>query len=350
MRAARPYERSVTRIAAGLFLVFAGCVTLRGRQDRDVVFTQYSPLSRIAEVARRTMPPVAYHQMEHALSEAHRKLAEQAIDLAREKFDVYVPAAPPGPEGYGLVVYISPSSGPLQLRDWSEALDGHRLILVSAQGSGNEMSSLDRRVPLALLGYENIRARFPIDSKRVYVMGFSGGARVAEIVALAYPDVFQGAVLNAGSDPIDGKDGNYKPPAALFHAFQRSRLVFITGEEDVDHLRRDEVSQDSLRAGCVLDVKTEILPRVGHHSIDGFALDRVLDALTARRAMDSDELDRCNERLAGELAAALAGVDAAIGRGDSAAAAAQIQTVDARFGGLAAPRILDLEARLAAPR
>lgn len=52
-------------------------------------------------------------------------------------------------------------------------------------------------------------------------MGFSGGSRVAEIAALAYPDVFRGAILNAGADPIDGQDGIDKPPADLLRAFQR---------------------------------------------------------------------------------------------------------------------------------
>jgi pimeloyl-ACP methyl ester carboxylesterase len=296
------------------------------------------------------MPPVAYHHMEHALATANDKLIEQAIDLAKERFEIYIPSGPPGQDGYGLVVYIAPSSGPTRLRDWGESLDGHRLILVSAQGSGNEMNTLDRRVPLALLAYENVRARFPINGKRVYVMGFSGGGRVAEIVALAYPDIFKGAVLNAGSDPIDGKDGNYKSAAVLFRAFQRSRLVFITGENDLDHLRRDGVTQESLRASCVLDVRTELAPRLGHKPIDGFALDRVLDAVEAPGRVDADELERCNERLAGELAAALASVEAAIARGDRDGAAALIKAIDARFGGLAAPRILELDARVVAPR
>ncbi|HEX3475775.1 MAG TPA: PHB depolymerase family esterase, partial [Kofleriaceae bacterium] len=326
------------------------CATSSGRVQTAVVFSQYSPLSRSAEVARRTVPPLARHAMERELAASHRTLAEQAIDLASEKFDLFVPSSPPPPAGYGLVVYIAPSSGPFQIGDWDGPLDSHRLILVSAQRSGNEARVLDRRVPLALLAYENVRARFPIDSQRVYVMGFSGGARVAEIVALAYPDVFQGAVLNAGSDPIDGKDGDHKPPAELFRAFQRSRLVFVTGDQDADHLRQEDRSRDSLRDNCVLNVESQVALRRGHQAIDAFALDHALEALDARPPVDADELARCNARLQAAVAAELTRAEAAIARGEREAARAQLEAIDARFGGLAEPRILELADRLTPPR
>jgi pimeloyl-ACP methyl ester carboxylesterase len=318
--------------------------------QNDVVFTRYSPLSRSTEVARRALPPVIYRRMTQALADAKQQLAGQAIDLAKEKFDIYVPSGAPPPAGFGLLVFVAPSSRPARPDDWRAPLDDHRIIFVSAQGSGNEMNVLDRRVPLALLAYENVRAQFAIDSNRVYVMGFSGGSRVAEIVALDYPDVFRGAILNAGSDPIDGEDGNYKPPVELFRTFQHSRLVYITGEEDEDHLRRDEVSRDSMRDNCVLDIKTEHVLRLAHHVIDGFALDRALDDLDAPHVVDTGELDRCNTRVEGKIAAELAKAAAAISRGDRDGARALITAIDERFGGLAASGLLELEARLAAPR
>jgi dienelactone hydrolase len=334
--------------AAAVLLAFGACATSHGRMEGDVAFTRYSPLSRSIEVARRTLPPLAYRHIEQKLAAEHEQLAEQAIDLANEKFDLYVPPGPPPPAGYGLLVYIAPSSRPTRPMDWLGPLDGHHLVFVSAQNSGNEMNVLDRRVPLALLAYENIRARFPIDGKRVYVMGFSGGARVAEIVALAYPDVFHGAVLNAGSDPIDGREGNHKPPVELFRAFQHSRLIYITGDQDEDHLRQDDRSRDSMRKNCVLNVKTELAPRLGHHAIDEFALDRALDALEAPQSVDADELARCNARVESELAAELVKAAAAIARGDREAARGQLAAIEARFGGLAAPRILELDAQLSA--
>ena len=60
------------------------------------------------------------------------------------------------------------------------------------------MGILERRLPLALLGYWNARSRYPIDPDRVYVGGLSGGSRVAQIAALAYPDVFRGVEREDG--------------------------------------------------------------------------------------------------------------------------------------------------------
>jgi len=71
---------------------------------------------------------------------------------------------------------------------------------VTAANSGNDAPTIDRREPLALLAAHNTMKQYPVDPQQVYIGGFSGGARVALRLALAYPDVFHGALLNAGSD------------------------------------------------------------------------------------------------------------------------------------------------------
>jgi pimeloyl-ACP methyl ester carboxylesterase len=332
-----------------LLIVADACAVAHGRLESDVVFTRYSPLARGGEVARRTLPPLTYRRVQEVLARGHQALADQTIDLAEERFDVYVPGGAPPPGGYGLLVFVSPGSEPTRPWFWRSPLDRHRLIFVAAQRSGNEANVLDRRVPLALLAYENVRARFPVDPRRVFVGGFSGGSRVAQVLALAYADVFQGAVLYAGADPIDGRDGIYKPPAELFRQFQRSRLVYATGSEDRDNLRQDEVSRRSMRDSCVLDIKTVIAHGLGHEALDPATLDRALDALDEPPAVDASELARCNARVERLLTAEVAEAAAAIARGDRDGARARIKAIDARFGGLAASAVLDLDARLAAP-
>jgi predicted esterase len=332
---------------AAILLALAACATSYGRTESDVVFTRYSPLSRNAEVARRALPPLTYQRFQQTLATRGLRLSEQAIDLAKEQFDLYVPPGPPPARGYGLLVFISPSPQAIQPRFWRAPLDRHELIFVSAENSGNDANTLDRRVPLALLAYENVRARYPIDGERVYVGGVSGGGRVAEIVALAYPDVFRGALFNSGADPIDGRDGMYKPSAELFRRFQHTRLVYATGDQDEGVLAQDEVSRRSMHDACVFDVKTETVFGMGHEAIDAVAMDRVLDDLEAPRAVDEVELARCNARVEREIAAALADAAAAIARGDRDGARAKVKAIDARFGGLAAAGIVELDARLA---
>jgi pimeloyl-ACP methyl ester carboxylesterase len=333
-----------------LCALLAGCAARSGAplspgsQD-EVAFTLYPPLAAGDEIARRALSPLTHDLLRRQLAATGKSLREEVVDLAQERFSVYVPAGAPPPGGYGLLVFVWPSAEPPRIRRWRLPLDRHGLVLVAARRSGNDAPILDRRLPLAVLAAENVRARLPIDPGRVYVGGFSGGGRVALIAALAFPDVFRGALLDAGSDRIDGERGIYLPPTELFRRFQRTRLVYATGAQDEDSLQSDDASRASMRDRCVLDVDVILPPRLGHEPLDAVALDRALDALDRRSPVDEAALERCNARLAREVSSALAGAEEAIRRGDRESALARLKAADARYGGLAAPAIVDLDAR-----
>src|SRR5205814_6589584 len=120
-------------------------------------------LSRSAEIARRTLPPLTLRRVQRTLSARGQELTAQMIDLRKEKFTVYVPAGAPPAGGYGLVVFVAPWSGATWPRMWRAPLDRHGLIFVAAGRAGNDASVLDRRLPLALLAYENVGARYRLD-------------------------------------------------------------------------------------------------------------------------------------------------------------------------------------------
>lgn len=312
--------------------------------DSNTAFDAYSPLSRSTEIARRVLTPLSYRRAQ--LRFAH--LEAQPIDLARERFAVYVPAGPAPPNGYGLLVFIPPWPEASLPDGWSPILDRDHMIFVSAANSGNDAGTLDRRVPLTLLEYENIRHRYAIDPSRVYVGGMSGGSRVALRVALAYPDVFHGALLNAGSDPI-GTDAIALPPLDLLRQFQESsRLVFLTGERDEVNRHNDLVSEKSLRGWCVLDVDAIVLPRRGHEIADGAGLAKALERLDAPRADDRAKIDACRGGLDRDLATKVAGVESTLARRDSNGAEKAIQAIDAQYGGMAEHAIDAWQRRLEA--
>jgi poly(3-hydroxybutyrate) depolymerase len=152
------------------------------------------------------------------------------------------------------------------------------MIFVSASNSGNDANVLDRREPLALLAAHNVRQRYPVDPDRVYIGGFSGGSRVAMRLAVAYPDVFRAALLNAGSDSIG--DGQLPLPAAeLVRQFQDStRLVYLTGQDDSVGLDQDVRSRESMQEWCAFDLQTQLILRAGHEAAGPAALNRALDA------------------------------------------------------------------------
>ena len=313
------------------------------------MFDRYSELSRNEEILRRIMSPLEFERAQRVVEGQGQALAERPLDLSKERFTVYVPAGAPPAAGYGLVVFVAPWPEATEPRRWRPPLDRHGIVFVSAARSGNESKVYERRLPLALLAYENVRARYPIDPSRVWVAGFSGGARVAQAAALAYPDVFRGALLSTGSSPIGGGRGLRLPPAPLFRRFQESRLVFVTGAEDVAAVEDDQVTQASLRAWCVQDVQVLTRPSSVHEPLDPHGLDLALTALERPSAIDREALARCDGEIQRALAAKLGDAEAAVARGDRAGARAKIDAIDAQYGGLAAPRILELDARLTAP-
>jgi len=298
----------------------------------DVTFGQYSSLSSVGELRSRMLSPLTARR----LGAAPPGPQAQPVDLTQERFSLYVPKRAP-PNGYGLLVFVPPWDQAVVPAQWIDALDRHGLIFVAAARSGNGSDVMQRREPLALLAASNVLHRYPVDVSRVYVGGFSGGSRVAERLALAYPDLFHGALLNAGSDPI-GTPEVPLPATNLLERFQASsRLVYLTGKSDVDHLEMDRRSRKAMNEWCVFDVTPLVVPWSGHETPTAAAFSRGLNALEEHDPADPDKLNACREQYREELKGDIEQTRALMQRGDSSAAAAQLQKIDARFGGLAMP-------------
>jgi pimeloyl-ACP methyl ester carboxylesterase len=315
----------------------ASAQTAASQLRTDVVFTEYSALSSTAELVRRLYSPLSAIRINQEAQRAGRTLRGQPIDLAKEHYSIYVPGHPHSLSGaYSLLVFIPPWPRAEVPRQWIPALNRYNTILVTAANSGNEAPTIDRREPLALLALHNIMAQYPVDPQQVYIGGFSGGARVALRLALGYPDVFHGALLNAGSDPIGTLDVPL-PPADLFRRFQEStRLVYLTGERDEENLGRDVHSRRSLDKWCAYDALTQTEPRTGHELADASAFGRSLEALLGERHADPGKLAGCRARIDQELRTQVGQVENAFARGDSNSAQQLLSQIDARYGGLAA--------------
>jgi pimeloyl-ACP methyl ester carboxylesterase len=311
----------------------------------EVVFSDYSPLSGSAELVHRLLSPLNAARVDKRLAHSAVALRDQSIDLARERFAVYVPSNPPT-KGYGLLVFVPPWEGATLPRGWAAILDRHGVIFVSAANSGNAANVLDRREPLALLAAHNIKQRFHVDPERTYIGGFSGGSRVALRVALEFPDVFRGAFLNAGSDPIGDAQAPLPSPE-LFSRFQeKTRIVYITGQNDAGNVEKDSASEQSLLEWCVFDWYAERSPWMGHEVAAPVALGRALDMLDRHAEPNAAKLNTCRLRVSQELEKAIAQTNDLLAAGNADGARKSLNKIDARFGGLAAPRSVDLAARL----
>ena len=313
--------------------------------QRETVFTDYSPLSASTELVRRLLSPLAAAQVQSMLARSTERLIEQSIDLSAERFVLYVPPVAP-PAGYALLVFVAPWRDAWLPTGWESVLDRYGVIYVSAARSGNDENVMGRRAPLALLAAYNVMQHYPVDRERIYVGGFSGGSRIALRLALGFPDLFRGALLNAGSDPL-GSGVAPLPPADLFERFQETtRLVYVTGEHDGERLAMDAQSEQSMRRWCVFDVDSEIMPGAGHEIATPAALAEALHALATHTRPAPGKLAKCRADIAKDLSAELRKAQALVDAGKRSDAQKTLIAIDRRFGGLAAPRSTELQSAL----
>jgi dienelactone hydrolase len=312
-------------------------------QSSEVTFTDHPALARNSEILRRMLSPLTQEIIRRRLAASGTTVAEESIDLAKARFVVDVPSHRPA-AGYGLIVFVPPWDDAKLPPGWAAVLDRAGYIYASAADSGNKQEVLTRRVPLALIAAGEVLERYEIDPARVYVGGFSGGSRTALRIALAYPDVFRGALLDAGSDPI-GLPPDILPPADLFSRFQSStRVVFVTGTLDLAARASDASSSDSMSRFCVFNVRTIGVPDTGHAVAPPAKLSEALDSLQHDRLVDQGRLDACRAKLDSRLNAAIGEAKALVAAGRGAAARPRILDLDRTLSGLAAEQIVDLAA------
>ncbi len=319
----------------------AGAGTGGGRLLTGVVFSHYGAASSNRELVRRLLTPVTAARLERQLAETGKTLEGQPIDLSAERFTVYIPSqAPAG--GYALLVFVPPWPQARLPEGWGPVLDKYGAIFVSAARSGNDENTMARREPLALLAAQNIIADYRVDPERVYISGFSGGSRIAQRLAMGYPDLFRGAILNAGSDVL-GDAGPEAPiplpPRELFYQFQSgTRLTYVTGERDTAHVDDDLLSLRSMRQWCVFNADSIIEPFLEHAVAQPAALARALGSLDAGSHPDAERLARCRSDIDAELEQKFQKLDALTAAGERAAAGRLLDRIDQHYGGLAAPR------------
>ena len=296
---ATPHVATPRVTIAWCLLMLAGACCAQGdstsgRMAEGVSFDLYSSYSAYGELARRLMSSAAATQFEQRLAAAGATLSGQPMSLAAEKFMVYVPAHKPE-QGYGLLVFVPPWQQARLPARWDQVLDQHGVIFVSAARSGNEESTMGRREPLALLAAHNIMSRYPIDPRHVYIGGFSGGSRVALRLALGYPDLFRGAILNAGSDMIGDPVAEPPiplPPRDLLYRFQESsHVVYVTGERDTAQVADDQLSMRSLHHWCMFSTDAIVIPRGEHEVADAATLSRAFDRLWEAPPADQSSTD-----------------------------------------------------------
>lgn len=328
-----------TLLAAALLISASPCLAAPSA-PRIVPLESLSPLASTPEIVRRTFSPTSQDRLRQVEAKTGNRPPEYSIDPAEEELELFVPPLPEGRSRYGLLVFIMP--GPIRMpEDWRGPLERAGYILVSAQRSGNSQSVQGRRIPLALHAYEHVRSRYPLDPARVFIGGFSGGSRMAQWTAMAYPDIFRGAMLVGGSLKI----GEYEvvfPPRDLALQFLSSRkLVFATGSEDALVGGIDRRNRKVLESLCFQGYARIAQMRLGHWLPSGGGLARVLAELE-KPVVAGEGFDECVRGLDADIDRRLAEVDVLMAAGRMKDAGIALGDMEDRYGGLAGERAVPL--------
>jgi hypothetical protein len=175
----------------------------------------------------------------------------------------------------GVFVYVSPmNTGRIDSR-WREVMDQQNLIYIAANESGNVIPTI-RRMVLATLAVKALARQHAFDPGRIFVSGFSGGGRVASLLASQYPKTFIGAVY------ICGVDFWKKDQTPDVERVIRNRFVFLTGSRDFNRTETRRAHKRYLKAGAQHS-KLIIVPGMAHKHPDAAILTEAI------RFLDGEE-------------------------------------------------------------
>jgi predicted esterase len=164
-------------------------------------------------------------------------------DLGHETLHARLPAGYDPRHPAGLLVWCSPTPegsipGPL-----SAALDELGLVCVAAENAGNDRDVPDK-FQLVFDAIATARQRYHVDDARVYIAGLSGGAKVASILAICFPEHFAGAVPIVGFATYATLDESWGRHRAAYFArpregtlaeARRLRLGLLGGPADFNY-------------------------------------------------------------------------------------------------------------------
>ena len=175
----------------------------------------------------------------------------------RIEWEVAVPETYDSADPPGLLVYVSPSDSGAPPRGWLKLLRTHNLIWVAANRSGNRVQ-VPRRISYAVLAAGLVADRYELDEKRIYLSGFSGGARVSGLIAGEYPTVFRGAVFIGGAELWDSQSS-----AENLERMRQNRYVFLVGSEDANRAVARSVHSAYEKAN-IPGIRMTVVRRMGH--------------------------------------------------------------------------------------
>jgi pimeloyl-ACP methyl ester carboxylesterase len=145
-----------------------------------------------------------------------------------------------------VILFISPTNEPMGWKHFQSLCKENDILFAGPRGAGNDCPA-KKRVRIVLDVLDDLLRNYYTDPDRTYIVGFSGGGRVACHIAFALPELFGGLMsLCAGEDL-------HEESWLRQRVADRLSVALLTGEKDfnraeVERLRGPYLSDVGVRA------------------------------------------------------------------------------------------------------
>jgi predicted esterase len=177
-------------------------------------------------------------------------------DSKKQKYQLYVPVRYTTTKAWPLIVFISPTAGPVGWTSVQRTCEKEGILFCSPYKAGNSISA-GLRIRIILDMVDDVRRNFRIDPHQTYIGGFSGGGRMSCSIGFALPEVFAGVIPVCGTNPPKSL------PYLRHRLVDRVSVALITGEGDFNRSENEQWMAPYLKE---LDIRSQlwVVPGMGH--------------------------------------------------------------------------------------
>jgi predicted esterase len=205
-------------------------------------------------------------------------------DSTKQTYELFVPTRKDTKTPAPLLLYVSPGGEPNGYKTFEKLAKAKGMFFAAPRGAGNDCPPR-KRVRIVLDVLDDVRRNFAIDPDRTYVAGFSGGGRIACVIAFALPELFGGVM------PICAGGELREESWLRQRVIDRLSVALLTGEKDFN---RGEVERWRATYLTEVGVKNKVWMVSGlGHAIPGEktqteALKWLEDGLAKRQSLTKD--------------------------------------------------------------
>jgi predicted esterase len=214
-------------------------------------------------------------ELDFVLPNAPARFA-QLQDATQTIYQLWVPTNYRHSVPIPLLLFVSAKPIPDEYLAWGNLCRKYNVMFAMAYQGGDEVPAA-ARMQQTLDVLDDIRRRMAVDTDRVYLGGFSEGARTACDLAYAYPELLGGVIAIGGASSLRSE------PWLRQRVKDRLSVALVVGQNDTLRGEMETIRLPVLRD---LEVRTQLwsVPSLGHAMPTPAVLEEVLIWLEARYA------------------------------------------------------------------